>query len=148
MEMTQKIVDSLNAMGLCLNKLSDLGYYFVYGSYQYVYMISENNDEIIRISVPHLFEVTDDTRLYVYEAMNATAQVFNYVKPMMIDDSVWISYEHRQVGTSNLEEMLKFMLRTLMTAASFFHTAISFISDDEEQENQEPIGYSNTSYKS
>lgn len=134
MERKQRIVDSLTSMGFELKEQEGFGYLFSFGHFQLVYMLSEANDQMIRIVVPNLCEVSDDNELAVYEAMNEIAQTVNYVKPMMVESSVWISYEHRQVEDCDIDKVLEFMIRTLLTAATLFHRKIYYrLSKDEEQ---------------
>lgn len=132
--MTDRIVDSLTAMGFELRLQEGVGYLFDFGYYSFAYMLSDDNERLIRIVVTHLYSVNEENRLAVYQAMNEIAQTVNYVKPMMVESSVWISYEHRQVEDCDIDKVLEFMIRTLLTAATLFHRKIYYrLSKDEEQ---------------
>lgn len=132
--MTDRIVDSLTAMGFELRLQEGVGYLFDFGYYSFAYMLSDDNERLIRIVVTHLYSVNEENRLAVYQAMNVTSLTINCVKPIVIKDSVWMLYEHLQAGDCNLDETLEFIIRALLTASKTFHRTVIFnLSEDETQ---------------
>ena len=54
--MTDRIVDSLTAMGFELRLQEGVGYLFDFGYYSFAYMLSDDNERLIRIVVTHFIQ--------------------------------------------------------------------------------------------
>ena len=126
--MNQKeiILDQLNAMGFEPIELEDVGFVFKYEDMNYLYMSEDDNEQFLRVVIPHLFEVTDANRVAVLDAMNETDLMLKYAKVcIMCDNAVWAIYEHRLTSTDNLTELLEHIICVLETAAHVFYKKIS-----------------------
>lgn len=126
--MNQKeiILDQLKAMGFEPIELDDVGCVFKYEGTNYLYMPDDDDEQFLRIVIPHLFEVTDENRVAVLEAMHETDLMLKYAKVcIMYENAVWVIYEHRLNFTENLPELLEHIIRVLEAAAHVFYKKIN-----------------------
>lgn len=122
--MNQKeiILDQLKAMGFEPIELGDVGFVFKYEDMNYLYMPDDDDEQFLRIVIPHLFEVTDENRVSVLEAMHETGIMLKYAKVcIMYENSTWAIYEHRLTSTENLPELLEHIIRVLEATAHVFY---------------------------
>lgn len=122
--MNQKeiILDQLKAMGFEPIELGDVGYVFKFEEMNYLYMPDDDDEYFLRIVVPHLFEVTDENRVAVLEAMHETGLKLKYAKVcIMYENAAWAIYEHRLNSTENLPELLEHIIRVLEATAHVFY---------------------------
>lgn len=126
--MNQKeiILDQLMAMGFEPIELGDVGFVFKYEDMNYLYMPDDDDEQFLRIVIPHLFEVTDENRVEVLDAMHETGLLLKYAKVcIMYENAVWAIYEHRLTSTDNLAELLEHIIRVLEAAAHVFYKKIN-----------------------
>ena len=126
--MNQKeiILDQLKAMGFEPIELGDIGFVFKYEDMNYLYMPDDDDEQFLRIVIPHLFEVTEENRMAVLEAMHETSLLLKYAKVnIMYESAAWAVYEHRLTSTDNLPELLEHIIRLLEAAAHVFYMKIN-----------------------
>ena len=125
--MNQKeiILDQLKAMGFEPIELGDVGYVFKYEDMNYLYMPDDDDEQFLRIVIPQLFEVTDENRVAVLEAMHDTGLMLKYAKVcIMYENAVWAIYEYRLIS-DNLAELLEHIIRVLEAAVHVFYKKIN-----------------------
>lgn len=145
--MNQKeiIFEQLCAMGFDPVELGNLGYAFKYEELNYLYMPDDNDEQFLRIAVPQLYDVTDENRIAVLEAMHDTGLMLKYSKVcIMYEDAVWAIYEHRLSTCEDLGEILEHIIRVLEATAQVFHKKINgeelvFNSDEPEDVSDEQL---------
>ena len=126
--MNQKeiILDQLKAMGFEPIELGDVGFVFKYEDTNYLYMPDDDDEQFLRIVIPHLFEVTDENRVAVLDAMHETGLILKYAKVcIMYENAAWAIYEHRLNSTENLAELLEHIIRVLEATAHVFYRKIN-----------------------
>lgn len=126
--MNQKeiVLEQLNAMGFETVEMNDVGYLFKYEDINYLYLTDEDDEKFLRIAIPNLFEVTDENRIDVLEAMHDTAYLLKYAKVcIMHESSVWALYEHYLSSSDNLTELLEHIIMLLEATAQVFHKKIT-----------------------
>lgn len=126
--MNQKeiIVDQLRVMGFEPIELGDVGFVFKYEEMNYLYMPDDDDEQFLRIVIPHLFEVTDENRAAVLDAMHETSLMLKYAKVcIMYENAVWAIYEHCLTTTDNLAELLEHIIRVLEATAHVFYKKIN-----------------------
>lgn len=126
MKQKEIILDQLKAMGFEPFELGDVGFVFKYEDMNYLYMPDDDDEQFLRIVIPHLFEVTDENRVAVLDAMHETGLMLKYAKVcIMYENAVWAIYEHRLTSTDNLAELLEHIIRVLEAAAHVFYKKIN-----------------------
>ncbi len=126
--MNQKeiVFDHLKAMGFEPIELDDVGYVFKYEDTDFLYMTDDDDEQFLRIVIPFLFEVTDENRAAVLEAMHDTVSLLKYAKMYIMDGTnVWAVYEHRLSAADDLSDLLEHIIRVLEAAAHVFHKKIN-----------------------
>lgn len=126
--MNQKeiILNQLKAMGFEPIELGDVGFVFKYEDMNYLYMPDDDDEQFLRIVIPHLFEVTDENRVAVLDAMHETGLMLKYAKVcIMYENAAWAIYEHRLTATDNLAELLEHIIRVLEAATHVFYKKIN-----------------------
>lgn len=126
--MNQKeiILEQLNALGFEFVELGDAGFVFKYNDLNYLYMPDEDDEQFLRIAIPHLFEVTEENRMAVLDAMHETGLMLKYAKVcIMYENAAWAIYEHRLTSTDNLAELSEHIIRVLEAAAHVFYKKIN-----------------------
>ena len=126
--MNQKeiILEQLNAMGFETVELGDAGFVFKYEDLNYLYMPDEDDEQFLRIAIPHLFEVTDENRVAVLEAMHDTTLMLKYSKLcIMYETAVWAMYEYHLTSMDNMSELLEHIIRVLEVTARVFYMKIN-----------------------
>ena len=121
MKQSEIIFNELTAMGFEPVKLGDAGYIFSYEKLAFLYMVDDDDENFLRIAVPHIFEVTDENRGEVLEAINATAELLKYSKVfIMYETAAWAFYEHRLFSYDHLPELLEHIIQTLEVTTHLF----------------------------
>lgn len=126
--MNQKeiILDQLKAMGFEPIELGDVGFVFKYEDMNYLYMPNDDDEQFLRIVIPHLFKVTDENRVAVLDAMHETGLMLKYAKVcIMYENAVWAIYDHRLTSTDNLAELLEHIIRVLEAAAHVLYKKLN-----------------------
>lgn len=126
MKQTEIILDQLKTMGFEPVELGEVGYLFKYEDMNYLYQPDDDDEHFLRIVIPQLFEVTDENRVAVLDAMHETTLLLKYSKvSIMYDNGVWAIYEHRLGSTDNLAELLEHIIRVLEVTAHVFYKEIN-----------------------
>ena len=145
--MNQKeiIIDQLKAMGFEPTELEDVGFVFKYEDTNYLYMPDDDDEQFLRIVIPYLFEVTDENRVAVLDAMQETNLMLKYAKVcIMYENDAWAIYEHRLTSTDNLAELLEHIIHVLEAAAHVFYKKLNGEdvmgrSEDSEDSSDEEL---------
>jgi hypothetical protein len=141
MKQKEIIIDHLKAMGFDPIELGNAGYIFKYEDMNYLYMPEEDDEQFLRIAIPHLFDVTDENRVAVLKAMHETGLMLKYTKMcIMFEDTIWAIYEHRLNNSDNLTELLEHIIRFLEATVYVFNQKINGedirSSSEENSENE------------
>lgn len=145
MNQKERILEELSSMGFELIELGNVGDAFKYEDLNYLYMPDDNDEQFLRIAVPQLYDVTDENRVAVLEAMHDTGLMLKYSKVcIMYEDAVWAIYEHRLSTCEDLAEILEHIIRVLKATAQVFHKKINgeevvFNSDDSDEVSDEQL---------
>ena len=126
MKQKEIILEQLNTMGFEPIELGNVGYAFKYEDLNFLYMPDDNDEQFLRVAIPHLYDVTDENRVTVLEKMHDTGLMLKYSKVcIMYEDAVWAIYEHRLSTSEDLTEILEHIIRVLEVTAQVFHMKIN-----------------------
>ena len=121
MKQKDLMLDQLSSMGFEPVDLDDLGLLFKHEDVNYLYMPESDDEDYLRITIPQLFEVTDENRLEVLEAMQEISSSLKYSKfCIMYGTGVWALYEHKLTSTDDIQDLLEHIIRVLGVAANVF----------------------------
>ena len=101
-------------------------WYFKYGSYQMVYITTNDISDTIRICIPHFDEANHYESVSLVAAINETNREVKYVKVVTLGNgSISINYDHKYDGENDLHSMLLHILKTLCFAAEYLKSKLS-----------------------
>lgn len=121
MKQKELILEQLTSMGFDPVDLDDLGLLFKHEDVNYLYMPEDDAEDYLRITIPQVFEVTDENRAEVLEAMQEMTASLKYAKfCIMYGTGVWALYEHKLTSTENLQDLLEHIICVLGMAANIF----------------------------
>ncbi len=131
MNQIELIEEQLQKLGFETRKIEDVGYIFNYNELNYLYMPDENDENFLRISVPQIYDVTDENRLGILNVVQDTNCAMKYIKAIVIgSDSVWLFYEYRLFSNEQLGDILEHMISALHAAYMIFQQKVN--GEDEE----------------
>lgn len=126
MNQREIVLGQLKAMGFEPLEFGDLGSVFKYEDVSYLYMPDDDDEQFLRIVIPQLYEVTEENRVAVLDAMHETSLMLKYAKLcIMYEDAVWAIYEHRLNSSDNLSDLLEHIIRVLEAAVHVFRKKIN-----------------------
>lgn len=127
MKYQNEIVEQLKELAANVIYFPGIGWwYFKYGSYQMVYIPTNDTSDMLRLCIPHF----DDANQYELEslvaAINETNREVKYVKVVTLGNgSISINYDHKYDSENDLNSMLLHMLKTLCFAAEYLKSKLS-----------------------
>lgn len=127
MRFQNEVITLLKELTSNVNYFPGIGWwYFKYGSYQMVYIPTNDTSDMLRLCIPHF----DDANQYELEllvaAINETNREVKYVKVVTLGNgSISINYDHKYDGENDLHSMLFHMLKTLCFAAEYLKSKLS-----------------------
>jgi hypothetical protein len=93
--------------------------HFVYRHLHFVNIPDVNND-MIRISIPHVANSADYTRKVLDKAINETNREVKYIKAMELNNgSISLNYDHRISNDEKVGMTVSHMVLTLFAASEF-----------------------------
>jgi len=60
-----------------------------------LYLFDDDDDEFFRMAAPKIFDVTEENRESLLDIANEINIKLKYSKTTVLDDAVWVSYEHQ-----------------------------------------------------
>lgn len=129
----EKTLDVLRQLGFQPEPLDDdFGYRFEYEGLQMLYSPDDDEAECVHLIVPSLFDVTDENRESVKDAMLRLAARIKFVQPIvMFKEQVWLNYQHFLGDNEVTPKLLEHMIRVLSFASIKFHDIITGDENDD-----------------
>lgn len=95
--------------------------HFVYRHLHFVNIPDVNND-MIRISIPHIANSTDYTREILDTVINETNRKVKYIKVIILENgSISLNYDHKISNDEKVDEMVSHMVLTLFAASEYLN---------------------------
>lgn len=129
--MREKVVKTLKGLGFSLTPIDDIGYKFEFEGTALLYSFDGEDTNCLTITIPNCFDVTDENRVTVLEAMARLCAELKYVQPQIFMDRVWLSYQHFVGGGEVTEEIVEHMVRVLDFSVMKFYQIINGEEDDD-----------------
>lgn len=122
----EKVLDCLYQLGFQPELIDeDFGYRFAYEDLTIIFS-PEEDTQCITFSLPGIFDITEENRVAVLEAMVKLCAKMRFVQPVIMFDSVWINYQHYLCeGVDPTPELIEHMIRVLLYSMPQFHKIIS-----------------------
>lgn len=109
----------------------DYGYAFSYEGLNLLYTTEEDESRCLTFALPGIYDVTEENRSEVLEAIERMCAGMRYVQPMIMFDSVWVHYQHHLGDAQPTPELIEHMIRVLAASMPRFHRIINHEEDQE-----------------
>lgn len=129
----EKTIEVLYRLGFTLEELdADMGYRFDYEGMNLLYTAEDDDANSITFIMPGIFNVTDENRVAVLEAMAKLSLKVKYVQPVIMLDGVWLQYQHYiEEDQEPTERLIEHMIHVLTVSTMQFHNILNEESNDE-----------------
>ena len=127
MATTDNVMNFLRQQGFCPEIDEDNGnILFKYQMGNFIYVDNQDDDdEFFQLLMPGIYDVTDDNREVVYEAMNRVNHSIKVVKACNINDSVWLFFENLLDSSPEVGDIMPRALQILQAGRHNFYQALS-----------------------
>lgn len=127
----EKVLGSLYQLGFQPELVDeDFGYRFSYEDLTILYN-PEEESQCLTFSMPRIFDISEDNRITVLEAMVKLCAKMRFVQPVIMFNSVWLNCQHYlDKDTEPTVELLEHMVRVLAFSMIQFH---KIINNEEEE---------------
>lgn len=122
----EKVLDCLYQLGFQPELIDeDFGYKFSYEDLTILYN-PEEESQCLTFTMPGIFDISEENRTTVLEAMVKLCAKMRFVQPTIMFDSVWLNYQHYlDWGVELTPELLEHMVRVLSFSMIQFHKIIN-----------------------
>lgn len=124
MKTSELVFNYLKEQGLCPKYDEDNDIVFKYQMLTFIFFNSDEDGIFFRLSLPSIYDVTDENRVAVLEAMNEVNKMVKVVKLFIPNDDVWASTEITMDSTPVLDDMVPHLLNILIGARKIFYDQI------------------------
>ncbi|MCR5573507.1 MAG: YbjN domain-containing protein [Bacteroidaceae bacterium] len=97
---------------------------FKYQMTTYVFFTDENDDEFFQLTMPAIYDVTEDNRELVLEAANKVNQSMKVIKIIVTQESVWVLFEILLDETPQVEDIMPRAFRIMEDGRNKFYELI------------------------
>ena len=97
---------------------------FKYQMRTFLYFNNDEDEQFFNLTMPRIYDVTDDNRMAVFEAINQVNETTKVVKLTIAGDSVWCATEIMLDSTPEMDDLMPRMLGILMNSQQKFYNEI------------------------
>lgn len=122
----EDVLSVLSALGFIPELVDGFGYRFEYEGLTLLYSVDEDDTKCLTFIVPGIFDISEENRVKVLEAMVQLSGKMKFVQPyIMFDDQVWLNYQHYVGENEVTPELVEHMIRVLGFGTTNFHNLIN-----------------------
>lgn len=124
------VLSALSTLGFIPQEVEGMGFEIDYEGLNILYPTEDDADSV-NLIVPGIFEVTDENKTAVYDAIVELGGKMKYVQAyIMFGNKVWLNYIHYLDGKEVSPDLIEHMITVLAFATSNFH---KIINEDESK---------------
>ena len=117
--MKEQVVEEIKRMCGKVRMLNNGWYHFVYKHLHFVNIPDENNN-MIRISIPHICKDVEYGKKKLEKAINETNREVKYIKAMILGNgSISLNYDHKISDGERACDIVPHMIKTLYYASEY-----------------------------
>ena len=137
--MKKQVTDALRKMGFKLKHMDEKAYVFNYEGNPYLYIYNKEDKNFLVLAVRKDLDGDDMDELDILKKVNSFNNRVKYVKAVLVENAIVVSYERASLGNEDWEELLKHMIQRLDSGIFWFHEAIDNddVDDDEDDDDEE-----------
>lgn len=121
MDTFEMVMDYLKEQGLCPKIDDDGDIAFKYEMRNFYFFNNKDDEAFFRLAMPGIYDVTDDNRYAVLEAINELNKTYKVMKAIVPSTEVWLTTEIFMDSTPELDDFVPRLLRILMNAQKDFY---------------------------
>lgn len=128
----ESVLNVLSTLGFIPEELEGFGYRFEYEGLSVLYPVDDDPDtDCLTLIAPGIFDLTEENRVAVLEAMVKLSGRMKYVQPhIMFDKQVWLNYQHYLGDAEPTDDLVEHMIRVLAVSTINFHKIINGEDND------------------
>lgn len=130
------ILKALDNLGFTLDEFGGHFYHFEYEELSYLYNYDERDEDFLFLSVPNIFQVSEENAAMVMPVINQANNIVKYAKITYSQEMVWATLEYPLFDWVNIEELLEFAINVLQSAATTFDRVLRGDFDEKEGEEE------------
>lgn len=130
------ILKALDNMGFTVDEFGGHFYHFEYEDLNYLYNYDERDEDFLFLSVPNIFQVSEENAAMVMPVINQANNIVKYAKITYSQEMVWATLEYPLFDWVNIEELLEFAINVLQSAATTFDRVLRGDFDEKEGEEE------------
>ena len=126
MKTTEMVLDFLRKEGFCPEVDPDNGnIVFKYQMMTFIFLNNDEEDEeFFQLCMPNIYDVTEDNREMVLEAMNIINRKLKVMKTTIINDGVWLFFENLLDQTPDVSTIIPRALLILQGGRQQFYQEV------------------------
>lgn len=130
------ILKALDNLGFTVDEFGGHFYHFEYEDLSYLYNYDERDEDFLFLSVPNIFQVSEENAAMVMPVINQANNIVKYAKITYSQEMVWATLEYPLFDWVNIEELLEFAINVLQSAATTFDRVLRGDFDEKEGEEE------------
>lgn len=127
----EQVLKALSAHGFIPEEIEGFGFRIDYEGLNIIYSEDDEDTKCVTLILPSIFDISDDNRTAVLEAMVKLCGRMKYVQPsIMFDKQVWLNYQYYTNDNEVNADLIEHMIRVLALSTTTFHKIIN--GDDND----------------
>lgn len=125
MKTSERVLNFLQEQGFRPEVDTDNGnIIFKYQMKTFLFINNDEDEEFFQLIMPGIFDVTEDNREIVLEALNKTNGSYKVIKCSIIRDEVWVFFESLLDSTPEVQDIIPRALDMLQGAGLRFYECL------------------------
>lgn len=124
MKTSEMVFEYLKTQGLMPRIDDDNDIIFKYQMLTFIYFNNDEDEQFFRLALPGIFDVSEENRTTVLEAMNEVNKRMKVAKAYIPRDDVWVAAEIMMDSTPELDDLVPRLLNILLGARKEFYDQI------------------------
>ena len=128
----EQVLKALSALGFIPEEIEGFGYRFDYEGLTLIYSEDDEDSKCVTLIAPDVFDISEDNRTAVLEAMVKLCGKMKYVQPhIMFENQVGLNYQYYTNDNEVTAALIEHMIRVLAFSTITFHKIINGDDNDE-----------------
>ena len=130
-----EILQAFDSLGFQTEELGNGFYHFEFEEINFLYVTNEDDEDFLSISIPSIFEVTEENMAMIMPILNRTNNIIKYAKLVYLYDTVWATFEYPIFEGVDIENVLELAIRLLQGAVFTFNKVLRGDFEENEEKN-------------
>ena len=128
----EQVLKALSALGFIPEEIEGFGYRFDYEGLTLIYSEDDEDSKCVTLIAPDVFDISEDNRTAVLEAMVKLCGKMKYVQPhIMFENQVGLNYQYYPNDNEVTAALIEHMIRVLAFSTITFHKIINGDDNDD-----------------